>query len=95
MQETEFRTLADAMLARVESWLEDNYPDADTEWAADGVLNIETEAGQTIIVNRHGMAQEIWVAAKSGGFHYRWDGSDWRDTRDQSLLMDKLQALMG
>jgi CyaY protein len=95
MQETEFRTLADATLNRVESWLEDNYPDADAEWAADGVLNIETEDGQTIIVNRHSTAQEIWIAAKSGGFHYRWDGSDWRDTRDQSLLMDKLQVLMG
>lgn len=95
MQETEFRTLADATLNRVESWLEDNYPDADAEWAADGVLNIETEDGQTIIVNRHSTAQEIWIAAKSGGFHYRWDGSDWRDTRNQSLLMDKLQALMG
>jgi CyaY protein len=40
--------------------------------------------GSKIIVNRHGAAKEMWVAAKSGGFHFRWDGSAWRDTRTKA-----------
>jgi len=57
------------------------------------VLEIEFEDGSKIIVNRHGVAREIWVAARSGGFHFRWDGADWRDTRDGAELLAKLSTL--
>ena len=46
-----------------------------------------------MIINRHGAAREIWVAAKSGGFHFRHDGSDWRDTRDGSELFAAVSRL--
>jgi CyaY protein len=36
----------------------------------------------------------MWVAAQSGGFHYRWDGKTWRDTRDDSELMAALSRLV-
>ena len=61
--------------------------------AAGGVLEIEFADGSKIIVNRHGVAREIWVAAKAGGFHFRRDGEAWRDTRDGAELMEKLSVL--
>ena len=61
--------------------------------AAGGVLEIEFEDGSKIIVNRHAVAKEIWVAARAGGFHFRWDGAAWVDTRDGQELMQKLSAL--
>ena len=59
-----------------------------------GVLEIELHDGSKIIVNRHAPAQELWVAARSGGFHFRWDGRCWRDTRDGSELFAALSALI-
>lgn len=93
MDDKEFNGLADATLARIESALEASDADIDFELAAGGVLEIEFADGSKIIVNRHGVAKEIWVAARAGGFHFRWDGAVWRDTRDGSELMEKLAAL--
>lgn len=93
MDDKEFNGLADAVLARIEAALEASGADIDFELAAGGVLEIEFEDGGKIIVNRHGVAREIWVAARAGGFHFRWDGSAWIDTRDGAELMGKLSAL--
>ncbi len=93
MEDREFNTLADAALARIEAALEASDADIDFELAAGGVLEIEFADGSKVIVNRHGVAREIWVAARAGGFHFRWDGGAWRDTRDGVDLMDKLSAL--
>jgi len=93
MDDKEFNGLADATLARIESALEASGADIDFELAAGGILDIEFADGSKIIVNRHGVAREIWVAAKAGGFHFRWDGTSWRDTRDGTELMEKLSSL--
>lgn len=93
MDDKDFNREADAMLARIEGRLEASEADIDFESGAGGVLEIEFHDGSKIIVNRHGVAQEIWVAARSGGFHFRWDGSCWRDTRDNAELLEKLSAL--
>ena len=46
--------------------------DADVDWNLnDGILSIECDDGSKLIVNRHVPNREIWVAARSGGFHYR------------------------
>jgi CyaY protein len=93
MDDREFNALADGALARVEAALEASGADIDFELAAGGVLEIEFADGSKIIVNRHGVAREIWVAARAGGFHFRWDGAAWRDTRDNAELMEKLSVL--
>ena len=94
MEDKEFNALADLALTAIDAALEASGADVDCELAAGGVLEIEFADGSKIIVNRHGAAQEIWVAARSGGFHYRWDGSVWRDTRDGSELMAALSRLV-
>jgi len=93
MDDKEFNALADSVLARIEGALEASDADIDFELAAGGVLEIEFADGSKIIVNRHGVAREVWVAARAGGFHFRWDGSVWRDTRDGAELMEKLSSL--
>ncbi len=94
MTETEYRQLADAAFAHIESVLEHAENDLDYELAAGGVLEIEFDNGSKIIINRQGANQEIWVAAKSGGFHYRWQDNAWRNTRDGSELMQTLASLI-
>jgi CyaY protein len=94
MNDSEFNALADATLARIEAGLEASDADVDFGMASAGVLEIEFSDGGKIIVNRHGAAREIWVAAKSGGFHYRWDGAVWLNTRDGSELMAALSKLV-
>ena len=93
MNDKEFNALADDILARIEAALEASAADIDFELAAGGVLEIEFADGSKIIVNRHGVARESWVAARAGGFHFRWDGAHWLDTRDGAELMGKLSAL--
>jgi CyaY protein len=91
MDDKEFNALADQTFLQIEVALE--RADIDFEIVAGGVLELEFDDGSKIIVNRHGVAREIWVAARSGGFHFRWDGGQWLDTRDGARLMDKLAAL--
>jgi CyaY protein len=52
------------------------------------------EDSSKIVINRHRAAREIWVAARSGGFHFRWDGAAWRDTRDGAELFAALSKLV-
>jgi len=54
------------------------------------VIEIEFGNGSKIIVNRHGAAREIWVAARSGGYHFRPDGGRWLGTRDGEELLAAL-----
>jgi CyaY protein len=94
MDERQFEALATQALQRIERALEESGIDADFELKEGGVLELEFGNGSKIIVNRHGAAREIWVAARSGGFHFRWDGSAWRDSRDGTELFAALSRLV-
>jgi CyaY protein len=94
MDERQFEALAGEALRSVERALDQSGVDADVELKEGGVLELEFGNGSKIIVNRHGAAREIWVAARSGGFHFRWDGAAWRDTRDGSELFAALSKLV-
>lgn len=94
MDESEFTVAAERALERIERALEESGVDADVELKEGGVLEIEYPDGSRMVINRHGAAREIWVAARSGGFHFRWDGAAWRDTRDGSELFAALSKLV-
>lgn len=94
MDESEFNVLADAELARIEAALEQCGAEIDIEPKPGGVLEIEFENGTRIIINRHSAAREIWVAAKSGGFHFRPAEGGWRATRDDAELYAMLSTLV-
>ena len=93
MTESEFERLADAALGALERAFESGAPDLDLQSKGAGVLEVEFDDGSKMIINRHGAAREIWVAARSGGFHFRHDGEVWRDTRDGSELFAAVSRL--
>ncbi|MBS0308280.1 MAG: iron donor protein CyaY [Proteobacteria bacterium] len=94
MTESEFLTLAEATLDAIEQALERlaESSDLDVECSRAGnVLEIELiDAGSKIIVNSQTPMREIWVAARSGGFHYKRIGEEWRDTRNGDELFAAL-----
>ena len=94
MNDSEFDSAADTALERIDAALEASGADLDVAMVSAGVLEIEFDDGSKIVVNRHAAAQELWGAARSGGFHFRWDGRSWRDTRDGSELFAALSALI-
>ena len=98
MNESEFETLAEAVLAALEAALEVATAaaniDVDLQMKGAGVLEIEFADGSKMVINRHGAAREIWVAAKSGGFHFRYDGTVWRDTRGGDELFAAVSRLV-
>ncbi|WP_301103279.1 iron donor protein CyaY [Propionivibrio sp.] len=94
MNDSEFNALANAALSRIETGLDASGVDIDFAMVSAGVLEIEFADGSKIIVNRHDASKALWVAARSGGFHFHWDGHAWRDTRDDGELMATLSALV-
>jgi CyaY protein len=80
MSDSEYLTQAEAALAAIERALDDT--DADIEFERSGnVLTLEFENRSKIIVNLQPPMREIWIAAKAGGFHFRFIDGAWRDTR--------------
>ncbi|MEN9384812.1 MAG: hypothetical protein RL323_1955 [Pseudomonadota bacterium] len=46
-----------------------------------GMITLTFANRSQIVINLQKPLHEIWLAAKAGGFHYRFDGSQWRDTK--------------
>jgi CyaY protein len=94
MTENEFKEQADAVFERIEATLDAS--DADIEYDSNGtVLEMEFANGSKVIVNRHVPNKEIWLAAKSGGFHYAMTDGRWFSQRDGSELFAQLGELVG
>lgn len=91
MTESEFNRMADEIFGSIESGLDRNEIDYDSNGS---VMEIEFADGSKLIVNRHVPNREIWLAAKSGGFHYAWQHDGWKSQRDGSELFAKLSELI-
>ncbi|OIR11574.1 protein CyaY [mine drainage metagenome] len=93
MTESEFNEQADAVFLRIEQAIDDG--DADIDYDSNGtVLEMEFADGSKVIVNRHVPNREIWLAAKSGGFHYALQDGRWLSQRDGSELFARLGELV-
>ncbi len=92
MTESDFDELSEQALEQLQRALEAS--GVDFEEKGDGVLELEFDDGSKIVVNRHRAAKEIWVAARSGGFHFRWEDESWRDTRQGGELFATLSRLV-
>ena len=95
--DTAFVALADATLRAIGAALDAaiDASDADADWSLnDGILEIDCGPRGKLIVNRHVPNREIWVAARSGGFHFRRDGDLWRDTRSAEDLAATLARVL-
>jgi CyaY protein len=105
MSEHEFLARAEATLDAIEVALERAIDVAglDAELERQGnVLTLSFDDGTKVIINSHSAAREIWVAAKSGGFHYRpelgtrvgTDAVQWIDGRSGDELFAALSRLV-
>jgi CyaY protein len=94
LNESEFAQRASETLVRIEQALLDSGADLEVEMVGDGVMEVEFADGSKMVLNRHLVAREIWVAARSGGFHFRWDGLGWVDTRSGESLFPMLSRLI-
>jgi CyaY protein len=93
MNESDFHRDVDAVLARIESAVEGvDELDSDLE---SGILTVSCPDGSRVIVNRQTPNREIWVAARSGGFHFAHRDGAWRDTRSGEELFASLARILG
>lgn len=92
MNESEFHRLVDEALARIEAAAESqDRLDVDLE---SGILTITCPDESRVIVNRQTPNREIWVAARSGGFHFAYRDGLWRDTRGGDELFASIGRIV-
>ena len=85
MTESEFLQLADRSLSTFEQTMEDmaDNLDIDLDIERQGyVLTLDFDRFGKIIVNAQAPMMELWVAARSGGFHFARRNNQWVNTRD-------------
>jgi iron-sulfur cluster assembly protein CyaY len=94
MDNSQFESLADATLARLQTAIEDaDCDDLDAE-VVNGILTIELESGARYLLNRHGPNRELWLSSPvSGAWHFAWNPGEgaWISTRGS----DRLEILLG
>ncbi len=89
MTNSEFTDRVDETLSQVEEYIETlmDVLDLDADSSRVGnVLTLDFEECGKIILNSQAATQELWVAAKSGGFHYRLENNQWANTRTGALF---------
>ena len=94
LSDIEYHRLADAVLASVEAtvdrWLDQDVVDIDTHRTG-GLLELSMPDGSKIVINTQPPLHEIWLAARSGGYHFRHAEGRWVD-REGEEFFAKLSA---
>ncbi len=93
MTDTEFQDLAERALKAVEAACD--YINDSTEADIDnqrtgGMITLVFANRSQIVINLQKPLHEIWLAARCGGFHYRFDGKNWMDTKGQGEFFASL-----
>ena len=98
MTESEFLQHSDQLFAYIEDQIDEWGLDCDCLLSGN-VLTLEADDGTQIIVNRHTPNQELWIAAKSGGYHFAQRDGKWLATRDSreffAVLSEVLSEMSG
>ena len=84
MTDQEFLNQAEALLAAIENCCDNinDRSDADIDnQRVGGMVTLTFPNGSQIIINLQKPLHEVWMAAKSGGYHYRWTDGQWLDTK--------------
>jgi CyaY protein len=89
LTDTEYHAAADRVLAAIErqadAWLQEGVVDIDTVRAG-GLLELVFEDGAKVVVNKQPPLHEMWLAARSGGFHFHWREGAWVTHDGQELF---------
>jgi CyaY protein len=96
VSESVYQQAVDNVIAQLEDQLEQAFQrDAPFDYESQsGILTVDCGVGGKIIINRQAPLQEIWVAARAGGFHFRKADDGWRDTRSNELLEELLGRVL-
>ena len=84
MTDLEYLEAAEQVLRRIEAACDRINDDTDADidnQRVGGMITLTFENKSQIVVNLQKPLQEIWMAARAGGFHYKFDGSQWLDTK--------------
>ena len=98
MTDIEFLDAAETVLGSIESCCDriNEETDADIDnQRTGGMVTLTFHDGSQIIVNLQKPLHEIWMAAKAGGFHYKFDGRQWLDTKGTGELFASLTRCAG
>ncbi|WBY03535.1 iron donor protein CyaY [Ramlibacter tataouinensis] len=93
MTDPEYMNQAEALLRQVESDCDriNDETDADIDsQRVGGMVTLTFRSGSQIVVNLQKPLHEVWLAARSGGYHYRFDGVRWIDTKGQGEFFQEL-----
>ena len=93
MTDLEYQDLAERALQAVEAACDriNDETDADIDnQRTGGMVTLTFSNRSQIIVNLQKPLQEIWMAAKAGGFHYKYSAGRWTDTKDSSEFFAQL-----
>ncbi|WP_372864765.1 iron donor protein CyaY [Spongiibacter sp.] len=91
MNEVDFHDALDALYDALEDAVDELDADVDCEIAG-SVLTLSCPDGSALIFSRQAASRELWLAARSGGFHFVWNGEQWFCNREQRSLRDILDA---
>jgi CyaY protein len=93
LTDADYHRLTSQVLAAIEAqadgWLEDDVIDIDSHRTG-GLLELSFPNGSKIIVNTQPPLQELWLAARAGGYHYRFEADRWIDTRQGGEFFEDL-----
>jgi len=84
MTDLEYLDHAEAVLKAVEAACDriNDETDADIDnQRVGGMVTLVFRNGSQIVINLQKPLHEIWMAARSGGYHYKFDGAQWMDTK--------------
>lgn len=95
MTDSEFAILAAALLDRIEEAFDASGVDVDLDRKGDGILEIGFDDDSRIVVNAQAPMRQMWVAARSGGFHFACADGRWADTRSGEELPRLLSRVAG
>ena len=93
MTDIEFMDRAESVLRAIEAccdrFNEDSDVDIDNQRVG-GLVTLVFRNRSQIVVNLQKPLHEIWLAARSGGYHYKFDGQRWMDTKGQGEFFASL-----
>ena len=93
MTDLEFLDQAERLLAGVEISSDRLNDDTDADidnQRTGGMVTLTFPNRSQIVINLQKPLHEVWLAAQSGGYHYRFDGASWQDTKGQGEFWDQL-----
>ena len=93
MTDLEYLDAAERLLALVESCCDriNDETDADIDnQRVGGMVTLTFRNRSQIVINLQKPLQEVWLAARCGGFHYKLDAGRWMDTKGQGEFWESL-----